>query len=644
MRNLALKFRQLKLRPIPTALAVCFFLLLLLILISGGLGQSNLEEIRLRSDESTRAYTNRLELAIKIREAASDTVARARLYRAAKNLGFPGPVYRVNLNTAKVRLEKLLDRGKKLWAANEQSLPPAEIGAWRRLESATEEFWKVIEKEERDQAEKSDPGTQAPAETSNVSKEVAPASDSTNNTGSNAGSNTGNNTSNNTGNNLGEEFFQRRTNLEVAADELSNSINSGLQKSRDDLDKLKNKAALLFSSANWFTLGMGIAVIVITILLTRGYINQVKQEERLKQEAQGRLRSVFDSLSDDIVVLGEQGEVLDVNQAFLKHYKLTDEELKLQDYRAALAQMPEIASFVGKTLVSNEIDQRQRERIEVKSNNGHQNSTLFDVSVSPLKVGDNTNGRVVVMDDVTDDERVREELRRSRTLSAVGQITAQVAHEIYNPLGAVKLNLELIEMQVNDDEDVRHTIGRLKRGVEHLSTIVMDLRYLTRPREPERKPTDLNHLLDEIIELASDRLERSRICVVRDYSEEAPQGEFDPQQLRKVFLNLLINAVEASPQSGEVKLRTRIISKQEASAIPDFNSPHGAIAVSVIDHGVGMSAETKRRIFEAFYTTKRNGTGLGMMITQEIVKKHGGKIEVESEEKKGTTVSVYLPI
>jgi signal transduction histidine kinase len=252
---------------------------------------------------------------------------------------------------------------------------------------------------------------------------------------------------------------------------------------------------------------------------------------------------------------------------------------------------------------------------------------------------------VVVMNDVTEDERFREELRRSRTLSAVGQITAQVAHEIYNPLGAVKLNLELLEMQLGDAEtEVKPTLGRLTRGVDHLSTIIMDLRELTRPREPERKPTDINMLLDEIVELASDRLERSRISIVRNYTSNPAQADVDPQQLRKVFLNLLINAVEASPQNGKVELRTQLIPGEEIETNYDFNPAHQAIGVSVIDYGVGMSQETKRRLFEAFYTTKQNGTGLGMMITQEIVKKHGGKIEVESEEGKGTNISVYLPV
>lgn len=633
MSKIALKLRKFKPGPIPIMLIVCFALLLILIWVSGALSQRKLEEIRLRADETTRAYIKRLKLATNISEAAVGTIARARLYRASSGLKFRGPVYTVDLNKAKVRLGKLLEEGERLWPANAQSLPTQEVEAWGKLQSVTDDFWRVIEEEERLKPEQpvgAEPTSSLPGESGDQPKEIATAGipDKTDKPVIIDG----------------DAFFQKRTSLEDAADNLSGVIISGLGKTMADMAELQKNAAYEVSSARWITLLLGFSVIGFTIYLMRRYINQTKQEERLKQEAQGRLRSVFDSLSDDIVVLSEQGEVVDVNQAFLKHYKLTDAELKLQDYHAALAQVPEIASFVGQTYEKDGFDQRHRERIEVKPNNGYSDSNLFDVSVSPLKVGDATQGRVVVMDDVTEDERVREELRRSRTLSAVGQITAQVAHEIYNPLGAVKLNLELLEMQIGDDEDVKHTIGRLKRGVEHLSTIIMDLRYLTRPREPEREPTDLNKLLDEVVELASDRLERFRICIVRDYSREPALGDFDPQQLRKVFLNLLINAVEASPQNGEVQLSTRIIEQQEVKDIPDFKSATGAIAVSVIDHGVGMSSETKRRLFEAFFTTKRNGTGLGMMITQEIVKKHGGKINVESEEGKGSKVNVYLPV
>jgi two-component system, sporulation sensor kinase E len=612
MSTLAHKLSSLKVGPIPLMLIICFGLLLILIWLIGSLGQRKLKVIQTSANESALAYTRRLKLAIDIREAAANVMGVARVYRASRGLEIRGPVFKLALNEAKKKLDEKLEEGDSTWSIYKGTLPPEEIKAWEKLQSATQEFWRAIEEEEKPQTPISDLTEQA--------------SDATN------------------ADNTGLHFFLVRTNLRNAAEELSSAIDDGLRMSQDRIVELQAKAADEVDSAKIVTLFMAIIVIAITIWLMRKYINQIKQEERLKQEAQGRLRSVFDSLSNNIVVVSEQGAVLEVNQAFLEHYKLSDAELRLQDYRTALAQTPEIASFVGGTLQKRSFEQRQRERIEVKSENGRPDSSLFDVSVSPLKVGDKTHGRVVVMDDVTEEERVREELRRSRTLSAVGQITAQVAHEIYNPLGAVKLNLELLEMQAGEDEDVKHTIGRLKRGVEHLSTIALDLRFLTRPREPERRPTDLNELLDEVVELASDRVARSRVRIVRNYSAELPRGQFDPQLLRKVFLNLLINAVDASPQQGDVELSTYLLPKHVVETIPDFSSPNGAIEVSVIDRGVGMSAETKRRLFEAFFTTKHNGTGLGMMITQEIVKKHGGKIEVESEEGEGTKVCVYLPI
>ncbi len=639
MYNPILKLRELKLKPIPTALCICFAILLGLILYSGGMGQKNLEEISQKSNDSTLAYMRRLQLAIEIREAASDTISRARFYRAYKRLRISGPVYKLDLARTESRLIKLIDDGRKLWMAHQDALPAAEIEAWRKLDSAAYEFWNLIKMEEGQELISSATVQSEPQATTDNSRTLN--NQNQNNQKDTSAKETDPNTDPNS--NLGDDFFERRTDLEIAANKLSETIRDGLSNSRDDVDKQSDKAVFMFISFKWFTLMVGIAVIGFTIWLIISYIRQIEQEAQLKLEARGQLRSVFDSLSNNIVVLGEQGEVLEVNRAFLKHFEVKDAELKLQDYHAVLSEIPEIASFIEKTLQKQDFGQPQRQRIEVKSNNGHQRSNLFDVSVSPLTVGNRTNGRVIVMDDVTEEERVREELRRSRTLSAVGQITAQVAHEIYNPLGAIKLNLELLEMQSGEDEDVKQTVGRLKLGVEHLSTIIMDLRYLTRPREPERESTDLNKLLDEVVDLASDRLERSRVSVTRDYSNESPQGEFDPQQLRKVFLNLLINAVEASPNNGRVELQTRFIPEQEAAAISDLNSSNGAIAVKVIDHGIGMSAETRRRLFEAFYTTKRNGTGLGMMITQEIVKKHGGKINVESEEGKGTTVNVYLP-
>ncbi|MGH9836556.1 MAG: ATP-binding protein, partial [Blastocatellia bacterium] len=525
-----------------------------------------------------------------------------------------------------------------------KTLPPEELKAWREVESAAQRFWEellkaeeLIRENQAGNAEPDEPAPQpapdtTPPETQATSPPLPQPTDQPNVQPSK------------------DNLLDLRKELDRAAEKLSNSVTEVQDQILYQIVNQQKAAASDVSRARWGTLFLGALVAGLTFIIVWKQIVELRQANRLEQEAKDLARSVFDSQSNDILVVNRQGELLDFNQAFLNHFELSAPSLVLQDYAAALAHLPEISTFVRRTLDNTDEDTGRRERIEVKPRrdfgdpNEVADARLFDVYISPLTSGGQPRGRVIVLVDVTEDERVREELRLSRSLSAVGQITATVAHELYNPIGAVKLNIDLLEMQVSGDEDVKHTIARLKRGVEHLSTIVMELRYLTRPRDPERKPTDLNKLLDEVVELAGDRLERSRVFVERKYSSWLPHGQFDPQQLRKVFLNLLINAVEASPQNSDVELHTHYISGNGASPLAEVNGKRGAVIISVIDHGVGMSPETKRRLFEAFYTTKRNGTGLGMMITQEIVKKHGGKIEVESEEGKGTTVSVYLPV
>lgn len=637
--------KHVNLRSIYTVLAIGFALLLFLIWLIGTQGSSKLNQISVTAREGTDDYMERFTLALNIREATAEVVAEARLYRARPRIKVPVPPFSVKLKAAKNRFLNEIENGRKLWGKREKhgTLPDKELAAWRDVEAMSQKFLENLTRIENPSGqndavngvETNQPGGQSQPNTQNaLQQQSQPGPQQNMQQELQAGQ---------------DEFLKLRTEMDDVAEKLTEVVTQTQSDTLRNFADRQQAAAAEVSRTRWITWLLGLVVAALTFFLTRNQILQLRRASRQELEARDFARSIFDSQSNYIIVVNNSGELLAVNKAFLNHFKLPAPSLVLQDYRAALAHLPEVAAFVGKMLAQPDDSSSLRERIEVRPryDHGNQNAAdarLFDVYVTPLMIGGQPGGRVVVIVDVTEAEKVREELRRSRTLSAVGQITATVAHELYNPIGAVKLNLDLLEMQIGGDGDVNHTVGRLKRGVEHLSTIVMDLRYLTRPRDPDRRTTDLNKLLDEVVELAGDRLERSRVRVARDYASRLPQGQYDQQQLRKVFLNLLINAVEASSQNSGVELQTRYVSGNGALAMPETNGAHGAVVISVIDRGVGMSPETKRRLFEAFYTTKRNGTGLGMMITQEIVKKHGGKIEVESEEGMGTTVSVYLPV
>lgn len=612
---------------IYSALTVGFIFLLTLIWLIGSRGVEELQKISNDATETSKDFKDRFSLASRIRDDEVNIIAQAKLVRATRHLKVRMIPFDITLNDAKLKFLKTFDEAKKLWGvrANQQNLKPEELNSWLEVEAAAPKFLDSIEA----LALTKEPEA-SPEENSNSIGSIAISDDE-------------------------KLFLTARKTLDQGVSNLSDAIVKDQAMRLAQIANEQLLAAGAVSQTRWGAFSVGLFVAVTVFLIMRSRITELRKAIRSAQESQDFARSVFNSQSNDILVIAENGDLTEANQAFYKHFNLRRSDLTLQDYRSALAHLPEVGAFIQKTLQLSEQAEKNasyRERVEVKpkrglrqSQNFPADSRLFDVYISPLSSGNETRGRVVVLVDVTEAEQVREELRRNRTLSAVGQITAQVAHELYNPIGAVKLNIDLLEMQmVEADDDLKHTVARLKRGADHLSTIVMDLRYLTRPRDPERKPTNFNSLLDETVELASDRLERTGTIVVRQYATDLPQGNCDPQQLRKVFLNLLINAVEASPANSEVELSTTYIPRGESMEISDLDTQRGAVAIRVVDHGSGMSEETKRRLFEAFYTTKRNGTGLGMMITQEIIKKHGGKIEVESEEGKGTTVSVYLPV
>lgn len=623
MNGSGFKADQPKLALTFSVLAVGFVFLLALIWLIGTRSVAELQAISIMASDISLDYQNRLTMAERIREEEINVVAQAKLVRPTRNLPVPVAPFGVSLYEAKQSFSKTLDDCKKLWdeRARQQTITQTEIMAWREVESASPDFLVSIEGLVTLEERSSKPGVAAPPATIQVNFNQ-------------------------------EAFVKARDRLNDAVTRLRNAVISDRAEILKNIASKQSIAAAEVSRMRWTAFFLGVIVAAAVFNVARKQILKLRQANRSAQDAQDFARSVFDSQSNDILVMAENGELLTVNQAFFKRYHLTPAELLLQDYRGALAHLPEVALYIRNVLQRSDKNSTHRERIKVKtkrvmrqSQGFPAESRLLDVYVSPLTIDRETRGRVVVLVDVTEEEHNREELRRNRTLSAVGQITAQVAHELYNPIGTIKLNIDLLDMQISDDnEDLKQSVARLKRGAEHLSTIVTDLRYLTRPRDPERKPTDLNKLLDEVVELANDKLDRTRTEIVRQYTANLQPGQFDPQQLRKVFLNLLINAVEASPHNSRVVLQTFFVPDAEAVRFSEFNGQRGALGVSVVDFGAGMSEETKTRIFEAFYTTKKNGTGLGMMITQEIIKKHGGRIEIESEEGAGTKVSVLLPV
>jgi two-component system NtrC family sensor kinase len=269
------------------------------------------------------------------------------------------------------------------------------------------------------------------------------------------------------------------------------------------------------------------------------------------------------------------------------------------------------------------------------------------VSAAPLRdVRGNALGLVVVVRDLREIEDLRRRVLIQARLAAVGELAAGLAHEINNPLAYVRSNLAQLERhgKALADADAltpeeRESIGAEARelieesllGVDRAVEIVRGVRHFTHAGHPARERADLNELLEDAISMLRPRLHPPELTVEL-CAGAIPPIACAPQELRQVFLNLLVNALDAVDGNGRVVVTTR--------------SEGDEIVVEVRDDGCGMTSQTLERIFDPFFTTKRvgEGTGLGLGIAWHIVQKHGGHIDVESSPGAGTRFEVRLPL
>jgi signal transduction histidine kinase len=224
----------------------------------------------------------------------------------------------------------------------------------------------------------------------------------------------------------------------------------------------------------------------------------------------------------------------------------------------------------------------------------------------------------------------------------VGQATAQVAHEIRNPLGSIRLGVSMLRDSVSNKEAL-NTIELVERGIKHLNKLVVDVTQFSRQKALERSRVDLHELLNVSLDLVSESISEKDTPVEKRFISGNLIGNWDGDQLRQVFVNLMANAIDASPAKSPITISTEVVSL-EGEGKGDSLAAKRSARVTVADQGKGIEAIAVDRIFEPFYSTKKRGTGLGLAIVKQIVEQHGARIFVESELGKGTRFIIDLPL
>jgi len=232
------------------------------------------------------------------------------------------------------------------------------------------------------------------------------------------------------------------------------------------------------------------------------------------------------------------------------------------------------------------------------------------------------------------------QLSQSEKLAAVGQVTATMAHQIGTPLNSISGYIQLILQDGNLQPKDRDRLKIIESQLDRLADSVKNLLSFTRQPKPQLRSLDVNEVLEELIHLSEPWLLTRNVRLSTHLSTDLPSIFGDPTHLQTLFLNLITNALDAMPQGGMLMIKTR----QTLSSPSTENGRW--IEISITDTGIGITEESKKRIFDPFFTTKKmgEGTGLGLAICEKIAKEHSGRIEVESEVGKGSTLFVFIPV
>ncbi|MEH0018665.1 MAG: ATP-binding protein [Desulfobacter sp.] len=229
-------------------------------------------------------------------------------------------------------------------------------------------------------------------------------------------------------------------------------------------------------------------------------------------------------------------------------------------------------------------------------------------------------------------KRLERQMERADRLAALGETAAGVAHEVKNPITAVKGFIQLIEEGIPEKDPNHEYIGIAISEINRLDKIVEQLLYYSRPSESKKVRMDINRIIDRVLPLVGFRLEKAGIVLVKKYHDDLPPVLVDEEQIKQVLLNLIINSTQAMEQGGRISIST------------GRSKDRKHIRVRIEDTGKGIDPENMGKLFNPFFTTRRNGTGLGLAVSHRIMELHHGEISAASTPLKGTAFLLCLPI
>jgi PAS domain S-box-containing protein len=255
-----------------------------------------------------------------------------------------------------------------------------------------------------------------------------------------------------------------------------------------------------------------------------------------------------------------------------------------------------------------------------------------------LSIGGERIGKIVVFRDLTNIYKIQEEILRMDRLVSLGKLASGIAHELRNPLAGIKTTAQALGEEMSGDDSRREYLHRITKEIDRLNDLLKTFFSFAKPQNLNLVYCHIKDIINEIIPFLIKEIADKGIRFVETYHPQLPKIKVDKTQMHQVFLNLFLNAIQAMPNGGELKIEASpMISNTLDGVKQNF------IKVVISDTGRGIPTHIVHKIFDPFFTTKPKGIGLGLSITYQIIKKHEGTIKVESQWEKGTCFVINLP-
>ena len=348
---------------------------------------------------------------------------------------------------------------------------------------------------------------------------------------------------------------------------------------------------------------------------------------------------ILTGLGDGVITVDREGKISYFNEAA----EVLTELSSSQALQKTLVQLFKRESWLTELVKKSQPPRQESTRGEGDLVTRWGRKVPVGLMVSPLQDRHgNFLGSILVLRDLKHRRELEEDLKRADRLAMVGTLAAGLAHEIRNPLGGIKGAAQLLKRSLDRDSSLLEYANIMIREVDRVDKLIEQLLDLSRPAKLELAALNIHEVLEEVLLLQAQASEERKMKVKKQFDPSLPPIRGDRAQLTQVFLNLVKNASQAMSGSGMLTVTTRV---ETDFHIRDQGTGRSKfIWVDIQDEGVGINDEDLPHIFSPFFSTKHNGTGLGLAVCYRIIKEHGGLIRVESAAGKGTTFKISLVV